>query len=381
MYADDLVRPWLDALLSEHPGADLFDTHTHVGVHDPSGFRATVAELRDALSGLGAHAAVFPLTEPDGYAAANDAVLAAAADDAALVPFCRLSPGQDALGEARRCLDRGAAGIKLHPASDEFELGDDRLAPVFGLADELRLPVIVHAGPEIGPFGDTLRDVLTRFRGARFILAHAGLTDLAWLSGRAGEYPNLFFDTSWWSPTDLVTLFATVPPGQVLFGSDVPYSTPVWGLHAALRCARYVGLTGEQTASVLGGQSRRLVARADPRDVGAAPGTVPALDPLLERLYVYLAAGVEASKRGEPPGQTLDLARHSCRVPADHPHRDVFDSVLELLDRYERHAPHLETGNQYLPGWDLISAAALVARTPGPTLPVTGSGDRTSSTG
>jgi hypothetical protein len=60
------------------------------------------------------------------------------------------------------------------------------------------------------------------------VLAHAGLTDLAWLGDRAADFPNLFFDTSWWSATDLLTTFAKVPPGQVLLGSDVPYSTPVW---------------------------------------------------------------------------------------------------------------------------------------------------------
>lgn len=360
MYADDLVRPWWDALRVEAP---LFDVHTHVGANDPSGFSATVPQLRAALSTLDARAAVFPLTEPDGYRAANDAVLAEADD--VLVAFCRVTP--DDAGEARRCVDAGAAGIKLHPASDEFELGDDRLDDVFGLAHELRLPVVVHAGPEIDPFGDTLLSVLQRFRGARIILAHAGLTDLAWLSGN--PRPNLFFDTSWWSPTDLVTALGTIPPSQVLFGSDVPYSTPTWGAHATARCAQYVGLSSQEVTSVLGGQTRRLVERADLADFGPAPMRVPPLDPLLERLYVYLAAGVEATKRGESPGQMLDVARHCCHVPATHPHKAVFDSVWELLDRYEKHAPHMSTGNEYAPGWDLIATAAVVARTPGPPLP------------
>jgi hypothetical protein len=64
-----------------------------------------------------------------------------------------------------------------------------------------------------------------------------------------------------------------------------------------------------------------------------------------------------------------DLARLCCRVRPDHPHRAVFDSVRELLDRYEKHAPQLETGNEYAAGWDLIATAALIARTPGPPLP------------
>lgn len=365
MYADDLTWPWWEALDVEDR---LFDIHTHLGTHDPSGFSATAPQLRAALSTVDAGAAVFPLTEPDGYRAANDAVLAEAkSSDGTLVAFCRVAPGDDASGEARRCVEAGAAGIKLHPASDEFELDDDRLDGVLGLAHDLRLPVVVHAGPEIEPFGDTLLAVLERFSGARFVLAHAGLTDLAWLSGH--PVANLFFDTSWWSPTDLVTLLGTIPPGQVLFGSDVPYSTPTWGAHATARCARYVGLGPEQIASVLGGQARRLIDRAEPADLGPAPMHVPPLDPLLERVYVYLAAGVEATKRGETPGQTLDLARHSCAVRRDHPHRAVFDSVRELLDRYEKHAPHMSTGNEYAAGWDLIATAAIVARTPGPPLP------------
>jgi hypothetical protein len=47
----------------------------------------------------------------------------------------------------------------------------------------------------------------------------------------------------------------------------------------------------------------------------------------------------------------------------------VFASVLELLDRYDKHAAEHDTDNEYAPGWDLIAAAALVARTPGPPLP------------
>ncbi|HEX7303449.1 amidohydrolase family protein [Lentzea sp.] len=360
MYADDLVRPWWEALDLDCP---LFDVHTHVGTNDPSGFSATADEVRSALSLVGAEAAVFPLTEPDGYRAANDAVLR----EPGLVPFCRVAPGDDPAGEARRCVEAGAAGIKLHPASDEFALDDPELTGVLELAHELRLPVVVHAGPEIDPFGDTLLAVLDRFPGARFVLAHAGLTDLAWLAGHPAD--GLFFDTSWWSPTDLVTLFGTMPPGRVLFGSDVPYSTPTWGAHATARCTRYLGLDDTQVAGVLGGQSRRLVDRAEPLDLGPAPGHVPPLDPLLERLQVYLAAGVEATKRGESPGQMLDLARHCCRVRPGHPHRAVFESVRELLDRYEKHAPQMSTGNEYAPGWDLIATAAIVARTPGTPLP------------
>ena len=61
--------------------------------------------------------------------------------------------------------------------------------------------------------------------GARLILAHAGICDLAWIWRQAAEPPNLYFDTPWWSIADLLALFALVPPGQILFASDAPYGS------------------------------------------------------------------------------------------------------------------------------------------------------------
>ena len=69
-------------------------------------------------------------------------------------------------------------------------------------------------------------DTLTlarRHPRARFVLAHAGITDLAWIRRELDDVPNLFFDTSWWNVADLRALFANVPPGHLLYGSDAPY--------------------------------------------------------------------------------------------------------------------------------------------------------------
>jgi uncharacterized protein len=38
MYADELLKPWLDALTDALPPMPLVDAHTHIGRHDPSGF-------------------------------------------------------------------------------------------------------------------------------------------------------------------------------------------------------------------------------------------------------------------------------------------------------------------------------------------------------
>src|SRR4051795_3652677 len=220
VYADDLLRPWRDAAVATLPPFSSFDAHTHTGSNDPDGFRCSHAELLEALGQIGARAAVFTMHEPDGYPPANDRILEEArASDGVLVPFCRLDPhvgGAEAAREAERCLDAGARGIKLHPRAEQFRLEEHLTEPIFSVADERRVPVLIHAGRGIPALGRDAVDLCERFPGARLILAHAAVCDLGWIWREAPSHPNLFFDTAWWSPKDILALFALVPPGQIL---------------------------------------------------------------------------------------------------------------------------------------------------------------------
>ena len=99
--------------------ADWFDAHTHIGQNDPDGRKATPEEILGGLDAAGhQRALLFAMHEPDGYPAANDAVLAAAAaSDGRLRPLARIAPNADgALAEARRCLDAGRARLQAAPA-------------------------------------------------------------------------------------------------------------------------------------------------------------------------------------------------------------------------------------------------------------------------
>ena len=374
MFSDTLIRPWLDRLLEDLPGLEPFDVHTHIGENDPDGYRCTSDQLVDVLEAVDARGVVFPMHEPEGYTAANDRILAEAAQSQGrLTPFARLDPGAHPLREAERCLDAGATGLKLHPRAERFALDHPALVDVFALADERRVPIICHAGRGIPALGRHAVSLCERFPGARLILAHAGICDLAWIWREAREHPNLFFDTSWWSAADLLALFALVPPGQILFGSDAPYGTPTLSLTMTLRYALQAGLSEAQVRAFAGGQVERLLARGDPLDLGPAPGGSTLVDdPILDRVYGYLMSAAGQMMAGIQPEEILSLAALACEVGDDAPQAAVCSSVLALLEeRKEYAASGHDDGRpaRFAPGIHLVIVAAGVARTPDVPLP------------
>jgi hypothetical protein len=293
-----------------------------------------------------------------------------------LVAFCRLDPHSgDAAAEAERCLDAGARGIKLHPRAERFRLEERLTEPIFSVANERGVPVLIHAGRGIPALGRDAVELCERFPGARLILAHAAVCDLGWIWREAASHPNLFFDTAWWSPIDLLTLFALVPPGQILWGSDAPYGTPLQSTILAFRAALQAGVAPESLPVVGGEQMRRLCDGEEPLDLGPAPGRERLeVDVLLERVSSYLQVAVGRLMMKEPDEQYLGLARLACEVGDDAPEAPVCRSVLALLDRFERYkdeAPELRAAeaNVRFPGLHLVATAATVALTPDVALP------------
>jgi len=368
MYADHLLLPWVEAL----PSFDYFDAHTHTGQNDPDGFGATAAQLLDALALVDARAVVFTMHEPDGYAAANDRVIAEAqASDGRLVPFCRVDPNADAVREAERCLARGARGIKLHPRAERFALDHPEVDRLCAMANERRLPIVVHAGRGIPALGRHAYDLTGRYPGLRLILAHAGVSDLAWLWRHADERPNLLYDTSWWTVSDFFALFSLVPPGRILMASDAPYGTPVTGVLYATRCALQVGLTQEQLQCVAGLQLERVLAGEDLIDAGPAPGPPAApQDVLLDRIYTFALTATSRMLYGQRGDEYLGLARLACDVGDDAPQGPVAASVAALIERWERYTEGRPVKDGVAaPGVQLAIAACIVARTPDVPLP------------
>ena len=199
--AETLVAEYDKALRDELPAdAEIFDAHVHLGT-DIDGFRGEYGELERLMDRYGiSRCFMFCLDEPDrhpAFRAANDRTLAyAQRSGGRMIPFVRLDLGESPIEEATRCLDRGARGIKLHPRAQRFLLNDERLAPVFELAAERRVPILIHGGRGLPPIAADLSRLVDRYPEAQLIIAHGGIADLAALAGHFAARAGVFFDTS-----------------------------------------------------------------------------------------------------------------------------------------------------------------------------------------
>ena len=316
-------------------GAELFDAHVHVG-RDIDGFVAPLEDLVAFLERFGARGAfAFCMDEPDrhpAFRAANDRTLAAAERSGGLVvPFVRLDLAEGPLEEAERGLDLGARGIKLHPRSQGFLLDDARLAPIFGLAAERRVPILIHGGRGLPPIAEELSRLVDANPGVELIVAHGGIADLAALSECFAGRPGVFFDSSMWSAVDLLDVWSRIPSEQILYASDFPYGAQPTALFILLRTAQVAGLTEEQLRDVLGRTAERIARGEPPREPTRPVGPGRIDQPLTTaRIHSYLAMAAPLLWARQPDTiGVLGLAINACAERDGH--RDERERIAELL--------------------------------------------------
>jgi uncharacterized protein len=293
--ARELFSAFEAQLRAEMPsGVDVFDAHTHLGT-DIDGMVGRYEELEGMLDRYGvSRCFVFCLDEPDrhpGFRAGNDRTLAfAERSQGRMIPFVRLDLSEEPIAEAERCLDGGARGIKLHPRAQKFLLDDERLEPVFAIAAERRVPILIHGGRGLPPIADSLHRLVDAYPDAQLIIAHAGIADLSGLAAHFAGKAGVFFDTSVWSAIDLLEFFHLVPPEQVLYASDYPYGGQPNSLLLSLRTARAAGLTEPQIANMLSGNANRIADGDPPLEPSRPQGTDVLAQPMpLARIHQYLS--------------------------------------------------------------------------------------------
>jgi predicted TIM-barrel fold metal-dependent hydrolase len=375
--AQELVAFWDEQLRRELPGQEMVDVHVHLG-HDIDGMWGDYDELLRIMDRYGfSRAFMFCMDEPDrhpGFQAPNDRTLAAAArSEGRLVPFVRLDLGEEPIREAERCLDLGARGIKLHPRAQRFLLDDARLEPVFALAAERRVPILIHGGRGLPPIADHLSRLVDLHPQATLIIAHAGIADLAGLARCFACRAGVFFDTSAWSPIDLLDFFRQISPEQVLYASDYPYGQQPSSLLIALRTARTAGLDDEQIVNMLAGNANRIAGGEPPLELTRPKGSETFSQPMiLARIHQYLSMATPLlwMRQADTFG-VLGLALNACEEQNGRPDGElerIRDLLLGARDLW-RALPEVEDENDRIAAtrvtFRLIHLADILAVTPG----------------
>ena len=327
---DERVRAALPADL------DIFDAHTHLG-NDIDGMVGVYDELIGGMDRYGvSRANMFCLDEPERgprFSLGNDRTLAfAMRSEGRLIPFVRLDLNEEPVEEAERCLDLGARGIKLHPRAQKFHANDERLVPVFALAAERGVPILIHAGRGLPPIAEGLEKLVDDHPGSQLILAHAGIADLANLAHRFSGKRGVFFDTSVWSAVDLLGLFRLVPPEQIVYASDYPYGGQAGSILLASRVAQTAGLHEHQIRDLFAGNANRIADGEKPLEPSQPQGIETLAQPLAQaRIHQYLSMALPLLFTRQQDGfGALGLALNATEEPNGY-HREELDEIRELL--------------------------------------------------
>ena len=164
----------------------------------------------------------------------NEYVLEFCAGREIFIPFCTINPFfvNNPAQELKKYIDMGAKGIKLYPSYNHFYPNDSKVYPIYSVAEEHRLPVLVHTGSSVFKgskikYADPIHldDVASDFPELILLMAHGGRGlwyDKAFFLSRL--HPNLYLEISGLPPKNLLHYFPDMEKNidKFVYGSDWP---------------------------------------------------------------------------------------------------------------------------------------------------------------
>ena len=152
----------------------------------------------------------------------------------------------DYLARLAEIKDYGLRGIKFHPEYQDFYADDERVFPVYDAIFSLGLPIVFHAGEDIGfappwhaePY--CIARVAKRFPGCTIIAAHLGGYRM-WRQAAEllAPLPNVYMDVSFEAgnlPDEEFALACSRwRKDHIIFGSDEPWADAGAAREAVLR--------------------------------------------------------------------------------------------------------------------------------------------------
>lgn len=184
------------------------------------------------------------------------------------IPFCTVNPSlvTHPEQELKRYIRMGAKGIKLYPPYNHFYPNDSRLSLLYALAQEARLPVLLHTGSSVFKgsklkYADPiyLDDVATDFPELVLVMAHSGRGlwyDKAFFLSRL--HPHLYMEISGLPPKNLLNYFPDMEKSRdkFIYGSDWP---AVKTIFSNIEAIQKLPLTEESKKKILYENAARIL--------------------------------------------------------------------------------------------------------------------------
>ena len=205
----------------------IIDMHGHVGRYHFPIADLSVAGLLRVMDRLGVKQLFLSHIQCEAMHAreGNDELMAMLqAHPDRLMGYVILFPwsAAEVTAEMQRCLAGGFTGLKIENVNGHSYL-NPAYAGAFALANERRLPILLHTwGGAQNEFAE-IRELTLRYPDSPFLLAHAGTMGTAdQYIALALERPNIYLDLALSAtPPDLVErLVAGVGADRVIYGSD-----------------------------------------------------------------------------------------------------------------------------------------------------------------
>ncbi|MDY6768879.1 MAG: amidohydrolase family protein [Candidatus Nanohaloarchaea archaeon] len=231
------------------------DAHTHIG-DDRGGISASVEDLEELLDAYIDRAVVFCMDEVDGIPAGNTRIEEVVAEDDRLAGLFRLDPAVHDPDDVAAA--DWAAGVKLHPRSQDFTL--EEVGRYLDVAAAEDLPVLVHTGLEegAGSHPSAVLDAADRHPELAIVAAHTTkgyYFQSEQFRQRLQDRENVHMDISLHcTPLGVEMLVDHLGADRVLFASDAPYGHPL----PVQKNVELADITAEAAAQVAGGNADRL---------------------------------------------------------------------------------------------------------------------------
>jgi hypothetical protein len=182
------------------------------------------------------------------------------------------------------------------------------------------------------PIAHELAALVDRYPEAQLIIAHGGIADLPALAERFAGKAGVFFDTSVWSPIDLLTVFRVFSPEQVVYASDFPYGQQPSSLTISLRTAKASGLDEDDLRAMLAGTAKRIAAGEPPLEPTSPKGGDTFSQPMaFARIHQYLSMATPLLWTRQ--ADTIGVLGLALNATADRDgHQEERDRIRELLE-------------------------------------------------